>query len=52
MKLFRREKYISRICSSVSLVTKAYIDELNKYGKEPFEQFEDQLVKAINKLVK
>jgi len=46
------DKEKSSICSSVSLVTKAYIDELNKYGAEPFDQFEDQLVKAINKLVK
>ena len=46
------DKEKSSICSSVSLVTKAFIDELNKYGTEPFEQFEDQLVKAINKLVK
>ena len=46
------DKEKSSICSSVSLVTKAYIDELNKYGTEPFEQFEYQLVNAINKLVK
>ena len=38
--------------SSVSLVTKTYIDDLNKYGTEPFDQFEEQLVLAIKKLVK
>lgn len=40
------------IYSSVSLVTKTYIDDLNKYGTEPFDQFEEQLVLAMKKLVK
>lgn len=46
------DKEKSSISSSVSLVTKAYIDELNKYGTEPFDRFEEQLVLTMKKLVK